>query len=180
MSKTSSILIFPPKMSQLRVLPKAEYCSILSYISLLVCQSQAWHLNSSRYSDGLDHVKIIQGVFFNCSSPFSVPKWETSCSQPRLFLEIFNVEKLLIGKASSFHFGTENGEKKHPMYFLDVFLRINATKLWPNFGPGIINLFPTCLKDVAKSSSCYHAVAKLPWNSQQAVSKSAINISTFF
>ena len=35
--------------------------------------------------------------FFNCSCPFSVPKWKTSCSQPGLlFQEIFNVKELFV------------------------------------------------------------------------------------
>ena len=42
-------------------------------------------------------------VFFNWSALFSVPKWKTSCSQPKvLFQEIINVNKLLVGWASFF------------------------------------------------------------------------------
>ena len=48
-------------------------------------------------------VKVIQGGFFNWPSPFSVPKWKTSRSQPgQPFQENFNVKKLLIGWASFF------------------------------------------------------------------------------
>ena len=46
---------------------------------------------------------MLEGAFFNCSSPFSVPKWKTSRSQPgQPFQENSNVKKLLVGWASFF------------------------------------------------------------------------------
>ena len=46
---------------------------------------------------------VLCRVFFNSSSQFSVPKWKTSCSKPKLlFLEIFHVKKYLVGWATFF------------------------------------------------------------------------------
>ena len=44
------------------------------------------------------HILLVQGAFFNCSSKFSVPKWKTMGSQSEiLFHEIFNVQKISVG-----------------------------------------------------------------------------------
>ena len=51
-----------------------------------------------------------QGVFFNCSSQFSVPKWKTMSSQPEiLFHEIFDVQKILVGWTTFFFLALKFG-----------------------------------------------------------------------
>ena len=89
--------------SEIFIRPKSDHRPLLSLPNTL---EQTSYL--SRIS------RIIQAAFFNCSSRFSEPKWNPSCSQPGLlFQEIFNVRKLLVGWASFFfHFGNKNGEER--------------------------------------------------------------------
>ena len=74
-------------------------------------------INVSLASVGDDHDKngdndwcILQGVFFNWPSPFSVPKRKMAFSQwELLFHEILHLRKPLVGSLAYFLFGTEQG-----------------------------------------------------------------------
>ena len=53
---------------------------------------------------------VQQGVFFNSSSQFSVPKWKTMGSQSEfLFPEIFDVQKILVGWTTFFFLALKFG-----------------------------------------------------------------------
>ena len=64
----------------------------------------------STYSCLPQQSKDIQGVFFNSSSQFSVPKWKTMGSQSEfLFPEIFDVQKILVGWTTFFFLALKFG-----------------------------------------------------------------------
>ena len=65
-------------------------------------------------------VKHIQGAFFNCSSPFSVPKWKNLLSQRGAFLHWKFREKLVLVGCNLFFIlvlKIRRNSKKHPVYF---------------------------------------------------------------
>ena len=100
-------------------------------------------------------------LFFYCSSRFSVPKWNTNCSQPGLrFQEIFNVRKLFVGWASFFHFGTENGEEqlKNTISTITSTVSLFLLKYWATISVDVSLTKPTptptwCEKNQCQSQS---------------------------
>ena len=91
--------------------PYAAFLSPFQYLTpvLLVVENDiSWMLpHPERHvfylTFSVVHKEIFR-AFFNCSSRFSVPKWKPK----ERFRENFYIKKL----TTSFHFGTENGEKQ--------------------------------------------------------------------
>ena len=74
----------------------------------------------------------IQGAFFNCSSPFSVPKWKKLAQPTRSFFTLKISWKTSPGwQQLVFHFGTENRTdqlKKPPSTFIDLYFILTDLK----------------------------------------------------
>ena len=76
----------------------------------LVVYVAGFHLLSGFSENrGLNRCTILQGVFFNWPSPFSVPKRKTAFSQWDCCTMKFFIKESLLGSLAYFLFGTEQG-----------------------------------------------------------------------
>ena len=95
---------------------------LLVSASLIVLKYSAlagWGRSRSSLIRFRDITDIIQGVFFNCSSQFSVPKRKTLGSQSEnLFHEILDVQMILVGWTTFFFLALDRTVKKAPCMYL--------------------------------------------------------------